>query len=142
MFDHFGLFVSDFNETLRMYEACFEPLGVKIYQRQPQFGAVVFSGEANFPFLWVGTAPESGDYHGTPLKIDEKRPIHIALRAPSREAVREFHRRGIENGGRCNGAPEDCGDGYFAAYLLDPDGNNIEAGIRTEAEQDGAGNSG
>ncbi len=131
IFDHFGLFVSDFEKTIAMYEACFEPLGIRVYQRQPEFGAVIFSGEADYPFLWVGTASESGDYHGTPVKRDQKRPIHIALRAPSREAVKEFHRLGIKNGGRCNGAPEDCGDRYFAAYLLDPDGNNIEAGIRS-----------
>jgi len=131
MFDHFGLFVSDFEKTIALYEACFEPLGIKIYQKQPELGAVIFSGEDDFPFLWVGPAPEKGEYHGTELRRDQKRPIHIALKAPSQEAVKEFHRLGIENGGRCNGAPEDCGGGYFTAYLLDPDGNNIEAGIRT-----------
>lgn len=134
-FDHIGLFATDFEKTIAMYEACLEPLGIKIFQRQPEYGAVIFSGEADYPFLWVGTASESGDYHGTPVKKDASRPIHIALRAPSREAVMEFHRRGIENGGRCNGTPEDCGDGYFAAYLLDPDGNNIEAGIRLEVRR-------
>jgi len=41
-----------------------------------------------------------------------------------------FHAKGLEHGGRDNGIPEDCGGDYFAAYLLDPDGNNIEAGIR------------
>jgi len=130
-FDHIGLFVTDFEKAIAMYEACLEPLGIKIYQRQPRFGAVVFTGEADFPFLWVGTAPEAGDYHGTPLRRDQNRPIHIALRAPSREAVKEFYRRGIEHGGRCNGPPEE-NDGAFAAFLLDPDGNNIEACARPE----------
>ena len=120
-----------------MYEACLEPLGIRIYQRQPGIGAVIFSGEPEFPFLWVGTAPEDGEYYGTKLRKDQIRPLHIAFKAPSKEAVREFYQLGIERGARCNGAPEDCGGNYFAAYLLDPDGNNIEAGIRAEsAEQD------
>ena len=130
MFDHIGLFVSDFERSVDLYEACFAPLGIKVYQRQPQFGAVIFSGDPDFPFLWVGTAPEEGDYHGTELRRDKHRPMHIALKAPSEEAVREFHRLALEHGGRCNGEPEDCRGGYFGAYILDFDGNNIEAGIR------------
>ena len=141
MFDPLGIFVSDFEHSVALYESCFEPLGIRIYQRQPEFGAVIFSGEEDFPFLWVGTAPEKGDYHGTELRREYKRPMHIALIAPSRDAVKEFYRLGIEHGARCNGAPEDCGGDYFAAYLLAPDGNNIEAGIRSKADQGGVINS-
>ncbi|NKB69497.1 MAG: VOC family protein [Candidatus Latescibacteria bacterium] len=130
MFDHIGLFVSDFERSRKLYEACFAPLGIRIYQRQPEFGAVIFSGASNVPFLWVGTAPEKGDYHGTTLRRDQNRPMHIALRAPTVEAVRAFYRIAIEHGGRCNGEPEDCGNDYFSAYILDFDGNNIEVGIR------------
>ncbi|MEM7792146.1 MAG: hypothetical protein AAF546_12145 [Verrucomicrobiota bacterium] len=137
-----GIFVSDFEKSVAPYEASFRPLGIEIYQRQPEFGAVIFSGEADFPFLWVGTAPKDGDYHGTKLRRDEHRPIHLALKAPSKEAVKEFYRLGIENGARCDGVPEDCGENYFAAYLLDPDVNNIEAGIRTKAERDSGGDAG
>lgn len=128
MFDHIGIFVSDSEQSIAFYEKCLAPLGVKIYQRQPQFGAAIFSGEPNFPFLWVG--PAKGDYYGKGLNPQTHRPMHIAFKAPSIEAVREFHRLGLENGGKDNGAPEDCGGNYFAAYLLDLDGNNIEAGIR------------
>lgn len=53
--------------------------------------------------------------------------MHLAFRAPNKEAVHEFYRIGLLNGGRDNGAPEDCGRG---AYLLDPDGNNVEAIFR------------
>ncbi len=42
----------------------------------------------------------------------------------------EFYALALAHGGTDNGAPEDGGDGYYAAYVLDPDGNNIEAGIR------------
>lgn len=87
------------------------------------------------PSFWVGTAPESGDYHGRPVQRDERRLIHLVLRGPSRKAVTEFHLRGRENGRRYSGVPEDSGKGCFAGYLLRPDGsNNIEAGVRMEAE--------
>jgi catechol 2,3-dioxygenase-like lactoylglutathione lyase family enzyme len=128
MFDHTGIFVSDPQKSIPFFEACLAPLGIEIRERQPELGAVIFSGSKEFPFLWVG--PASGDYHGTPLSPTTHRPFHLAFIAPSRQAVDEFHAIGLKHGGRDNGAPEDCGGGYYAAYLLDPDGNNIEAGMR------------
>ncbi len=98
-------------------------------QRQPEFEAVIFAGSAEFPFLWIG--PARGDYHGTALSASMHRPFHLAFVAPNRAAVEEFYALGLKNGGRDNGPPEDCGDGYYAAYLFDPDGNNIEAGVRS-----------
>ena len=130
MFDHLGVFVTDFEKSISFYEACLAPLGIRIYQRQPEFSAVVFSGEPDLPFLWMGAVPKDGDYHGTPVSREVDRPMHLSFIAPSEESVNEFYRLGLEHGGRDNGAPEDCGGGYYAAYLLDPDGNNIEAGIR------------
>jgi catechol 2,3-dioxygenase-like lactoylglutathione lyase family enzyme len=50
MFDHIGIFVSDFEKSIRFYEACFAPLGIAISERYPEFGAVIFSGEKMFPF--------------------------------------------------------------------------------------------
>ena len=60
--------------------------------------------------------------------------LHLCFRARSREAVDAFHRAGIAAGFRSNGVPgyRDYGPGYYAAYLLDPDGNNIEALYRDE----------
>ncbi len=129
MFDHIGIFVSDPQRSIPFYERCLAPLGITIVERQPEFGSAIFSGATEFPFLWVG--PATGDYHGTPLSPTLHRPFHLAFRTPSREAVDEFHALGLLHGGRDNGAPEDCGGGYYAAYVLDPDGNNIEAGVRT-----------
>ncbi|MDF1756480.1 MAG: VOC family protein [Verrucomicrobiales bacterium] len=130
MFDHIGIFVTDFEKSVSFYEACLGPLGIKIYQRQPEFSAVVFAGDADCSFLWMGAVPEGGDYHGTPVSREEHRPMHLSFIASSEDSVNEFYRLGLKHGGRDNGAPEYCGYGYYAAYLLDPDGNNIEAGIR------------
>jgi len=127
MFDHIGIFASDSQRSIAFFERCLAPLGITVVQRQPEFEAAIFSGASEFPFLWVG--PAKGDYHGTPLSPSMHRPMHLAFRAPSRQAVDEFHALALAHGGKDNGAPEDCG-GYYAAYVLDPDGNNIEAGIR------------
>jgi predicted lactoylglutathione lyase len=54
-------------------------------------------------------------------------PIHLAFKAPTKKAVEDFYRIGLEFGGRDNGAPADRRNGAYGAYLLDPDGNYIEA---------------
>jgi predicted lactoylglutathione lyase len=77
------------------------------------------------PFFWIG--PAGGDYYGTEVKVSERRPVHLAFKASSRAAVDEFYRIGLEQGGKDNGAPAICGQGVYGAFLLDPDGNNIEA---------------
>ena len=83
MFDHIGVFVTDFEKSVSFYEACLAPLGIRIYQRQPEFSAVVFSGEPDFPFLWMGAVPKDEDYHGTPVTREEHRPLHLSFIAPS-----------------------------------------------------------
>ena len=130
MFDHIGFNIRSAARSIPFYEACLAPLGLQVIERQPEFHAVIFAGESEFPFLWIGEG--DGVYHGIKVEVG-KSPSHFAFVAPSREAVDEFYRAGLQHGGRDNGAPEDCGGGYYAAYLLDPDGNNIEAGIRMGA---------
>lgn len=125
MFDHVGIFVSDSARSFSFYEAALAPLGIVVRERQKEWGSIVMAGPQHLPFLWIG--PAGGMYHGTPVKVEERRPMHLAFRAPSKEAVQAFYRVGLANGGRDNGAPEDCGRGAYGAYLLDPDGNNIEA---------------
>jgi predicted lactoylglutathione lyase len=60
--------------------------------------------------------------------------LHLCFHARSREQVDAFHAAGVEAGFRSNGGPgyRDYAPGYYAAYLLDPDGNNIEALYRDE----------
>lgn len=128
MFDHIGIFASDAQRSITFYERCLAPLGITVVQRQPEFGAAIFAGASEFPFLWVG--PAEGDYYGTSLAPSVHRPLHLAFVAPSRQAVDEFHALSLLHGGTDNGTPEDEGNGYYAAYVLDPDGNNVEAGIR------------
>jgi catechol 2,3-dioxygenase-like lactoylglutathione lyase family enzyme len=125
MFDHVGIFVSDTNISFPFYEAALVPLGITVCERQVQWGSIVMTGPRHRPFLWIG--PAGGNYHGTKVKVTERRPLHLAFNASSKSVVKEFYQAGLASGGRDNGAPEDCGRGAYGAYLLDPDGNNIEA---------------
>jgi catechol 2,3-dioxygenase-like lactoylglutathione lyase family enzyme len=125
MFDHIGIFVSDTARSFPFFEKALAPLGIVVRERQRKWGSIVMSSQEWPPFLWIG--PAGGKYHGTDVKIEERRPMHLAFKAPSRQAVEEFYRIGLDNGGRDNGAPADCGNAAYGAFLLDPDGNNIEA---------------
>lgn len=128
MLDHIGIFVSDSSRSFPFFENALAPLGIVVRERQPQWGSIVMTGERHYPFLWIG--PTGGDYYGAPVKPSERRPMHLAFRAPSKSAVEEFYRIGLQFGGKDNGAPADCGRGAYGAYLLDPDGNNVEAIFR------------
>jgi catechol 2,3-dioxygenase-like lactoylglutathione lyase family enzyme len=118
MFDHVGLRVRDLAESTRFYETVLRPLGFGQTSDTPElveFGALSLSEED------PATAP-----------------LHFAFLARTREDVDAFHRAGLEAGFRDNGAPglRDYADDYYAAYLLDPDGHNVEAVHREPATRE------
>jgi len=109
VFDHVDLNASDYRESVRFYETVLAPLGIpKISEHED------------------GTC-------FTNLNVVDRRPttrnVHLCFYARERTQVDGFHEAGIEAGFRSNGAPcyRDYGPGYYAAYLLDPDENNVEA---------------
>ncbi|WP_253183423.1 VOC family protein [Sphingobium phenoxybenzoativorans] len=112
----------------RFYEAFSLPLGLSFVSsiepsRTPHGGALHGFGKNGYPSLWYH---EGGG---------EKLPIHLGFTASDRETVRAFHAAALRNGGTDNGAPgirERYHTNYYAAYVLDPDGNNIEAVCQTE----------
>jgi catechol 2,3-dioxygenase-like lactoylglutathione lyase family enzyme len=107
--DHLDLHASRFADSVRFYEAVLTPLGIpKLHQRE---------GSACFTHVnVVDTQPST-------------RNLHLCFYARSKTEVDGFHSAGVEAGFESNGAPgyRDYGPGYYAAYLLDPDGNNVEA---------------
>jgi catechol 2,3-dioxygenase-like lactoylglutathione lyase family enzyme len=116
MYDHIGLHTKDLAKSKRFYEAALEPLGFVLDSSDKETAGF---GPSGSPGLWLYAS-----------KGTQGTGAHVAFRAPNRRAVDEFHAAGLKAGGRDNGAPglrEDYGPRYYAAFLIDPDGNNVEA---------------
>ena len=114
VFDHVQISVRDAQKSVAFYTALLEPLGI------PPLGE--FEGGAQLANLVIVARDETSG------------PVHLAFAAESREQVEAFHHAGLEAGGTDNGAPgvreqysSEAGGRYYAAFVLDPDGNNVEA---------------
>jgi len=117
MYDHIGLEVKDVAASARFYEAALAPLGLVLCSRDDSGAGL---GPKGGPALWLNRAKGPGPGAGA----------HVAFRAGDRAAVDRFHAAGLKAGGRDNGKPglrADYGPTYYAAFLIDPDGNNVEA---------------
>ena len=116
MIDHLKLHVRDVERSRGFYERALEPLGYRVMM-QP--AASVVGMGADRPDFWLAAW---GD--------EAERPAHIAFAAGSRELVDAFHAAALAAGGRDNGAPgprPQYHPTYYGAFVLDPDGNNVEA---------------
>ncbi|TIT21618.1 MAG: VOC family protein [Mesorhizobium sp.] len=115
LIDHIQLVVRDLPASRRFYEAVLNVLGVPI-------------GGAGNDYFWADelfiSSPDSPAAQG---KLTGRH--HLAFQAKDRAIVDAFYKAGLEAGGTDNGAPGERSyhPGYYAAFLLDPDGNNIEA---------------
>lgn len=115
MYDHIGLRVKDLDASVRFYTATLAPLGHVLGSHDKTSAGL---GPKDAPALWLHLSrlPPTGG--------------HIAFSATTRAAVDTFHAEGLRNGGKDNGPPglrTDYGPTYYAAFLVDPDGNNVEA---------------
>jgi catechol 2,3-dioxygenase-like lactoylglutathione lyase family enzyme len=123
LIDHLQLVVQDLQASRRFYEAVFGVLGIPI------------GGEGDDYFwadeLFVSTA----DSQAAQGKLTGRH--HLAFQARDGATVDAFHKAAVANGGRDNGAPGErpYHPGYYAAFALDPDGNNIEAVYHGEAQR-------
>ena len=121
MLDHIGFPVSDFARSKAFYERALAPLGYRVVMEVPLSeddgdGYAGFGAER--PQFWIGT--------GKPLLSR----LHIAFVAKTRADVRAFHEAALAAGGIDNGAPglrPHYHENYYGAFVLDPDGHNIEA---------------
>jgi catechol 2,3-dioxygenase-like lactoylglutathione lyase family enzyme len=125
MLDHAGFPVSDYARSKAFYLQALAPLGyalvMEVQQHENDAPAAGFGANGK-PDLWIGG--EGG----------LQRPIHIAIAAQDRAAVDAFYRAAIAAGGKDNGAPglrPHYHPNYYAAFVLDPDGHNIEAVCHT-----------
>ncbi|RKH67343.1 VOC family protein [Corallococcus aberystwythensis] len=125
MLDHTGIGVADVARSARFYDAALGALGLRRAMQLPQdTGADGIGYGREYPIFWIDR------FHPHGVKQ------HTAFAATSRAQVDAFHAAAVAAGGTDNGAPglrpADTGypKGYYAAFVLDPDGNNIEAVFR------------
>jgi catechol 2,3-dioxygenase-like lactoylglutathione lyase family enzyme len=117
MLDHTGFGVSDYQRSKAFYEQLLAPLAITLLI-EPAAKAAGF-GKDGRPFFWIEDRPPA-----------VQGGLHIAFAAQDRETVDAFHSAGLKAGGTDNGAPglrTIYHPHYYGAYILDPDGNNIEA---------------
>jgi len=123
MLDHIGFAVADAERSRAFYEQALAPLGLSLIMSVPaeengSGGAAHGFGTPGDPFFWVGDNEQVGE--GT----------HVAFRAKSRADVDAFHEAALAAGGKDNGGPglrPQYGPNYYAAFVYDPDGINLEA---------------
>ena len=128
MIDHTGVAVSDFDRSKAFYRAALEPVG---YQLLMEFPAAV-TGHADVAGFGVPPKAEFWIHRGIP----NNPPVHVAFRVKSRALVDAFYAAAVAAGGRSNGAPglrPHYHADYYGAFVLDPDGHNIEAVCREPA---------
>jgi len=123
MIDHMGIAVTDLDRSRRFYEAALGPLGMSVQMevggdKTESGGTALGFGEPGEKIFWIADGEKVGE--GT----------HVAFKVERRDQVDAFHVEGLKAGGRDNGAPglrPHYGPNYYAAFLFDPDGANIEA---------------
>ncbi len=117
MIDHLTLTVRDYARSRAFYERVLAPLGYRVVM---EFGPMCGFGDARKPYFWM----KQGDPPTTPM--------HLAFVAPRRAAVDAFYAAALAAGATDNGPPglrPDYHPTYYAAFVLDPDGHNVEAVI-------------
>jgi catechol 2,3-dioxygenase-like lactoylglutathione lyase family enzyme len=129
MLDHTGIVVTDLKAARRFYDAVAGALGLATADNGPDAFLFGKSGEEPIPYLWIGTLIPSYWVEGSRAGINQ---MHVAFRADSKAMVQAFYDAALKAGGKDNGGPgpREGAMGYYGAFVLDPDGNNIEAVYR------------
>jgi catechol 2,3-dioxygenase-like lactoylglutathione lyase family enzyme len=129
MIDHMGFAVSKIERSRSFYEAALAPLGLRVQMvatpdQTESGGTAIGFGTPGDPFFWIGDNERVGE------------GVHVALAAETRAQVDAFHAAALGAGRRDNGGPglrPHYGPNYYAAFVLDPDGANIEAVCKAPA---------
>ncbi|MFC4271141.1 VOC family protein [Sneathiella chungangensis] len=117
MLDHVSIGITDRQKSKTFYDAVLSTIGLT---KVADYGETVAYGPSRKdPFFWLVEQADIGRSQG----------FHCAFRAPDRASIHAFHAAALANGGIDNGGPgkRDYEENYYAAFVLDPDGNKIEA---------------
>ena len=123
MIDHIGIIVRSIETSRAFYTEVLRPLGYGFIEQRDEWVAF---GAPGVPLFWMHASKDGADAALT--------PIHIAFVAEDRAAVDRFHAQGLAAGATDSGAPglrQIYHPNYYGAFILDPDGNNIEAVCHT-----------
>lgn len=124
MLDHVSFAVADLARSRAFYDKALAPLGISVLAEETSAETGVFGfgyGSGGRAYFWIGT--------GRPLQG----PLHVAFAAPDRKTVNAFYSAALAAGGIDNGAPglrPHYHPDYYGAFVLSPDGHNIEAVCR------------
>jgi catechol 2,3-dioxygenase-like lactoylglutathione lyase family enzyme len=132
MLDHIGIAVSSIERSRAFYDEALKPMGISLLWeigpgRTESGGTALGYGSEGKPFFWIGDNERVGQ--GT----------HVAFTAASRADVDAFHAAALAAGGRDNGGPglrPHYHPNYYGAFVLDPDGINVEAVCHKDVEHD------
>ena len=116
MLEHVTLLVRNYAKAKAFYKAALKPLGYKLTMDFPKYKAAGFK-EGGHTSFWIAQKSKFA-------------PTHVAFLAKSKKMVGDFHRATLKAGGKDHGSPgfrTEYGPDYYAAFVLDKDGNNIEA---------------
>lgn len=126
MLDHTGIVVTDLAKARRFYDAVAGALGLQTIDNGPDAFLFGKSKDEPIPYLWIGVLIPSYWVEGSRPGINQ---MHVAFRADSEAMVQRFYHAALASGGRDNGppGPREGAMGYYGAFVLDPDGHNVEA---------------
>jgi len=126
--DHIGINATDYARTKAFYEKALAPLGITLVM---EYGKAAGFGRNKKPDFWIGEGQTSFQ---KPEHLAHITPVHVCFAARSRAEVDAFYQAAIAAGGRDNGKPgvrAEYHPNYYGAFVIDPDGHNVEAAIHT-----------
>lgn len=126
--DHLSINVSNYARSKAFYEKALAPLAIGAVM---EFGKACGFGREGKPDFWIGEGVTSFQ---RPDQVKVITPVHVCFAARSRAEVDAFYKAALAAGGKDNGGPgirKDYHPGYYGAFVLDPDGHNVEAVIHS-----------
>lgn len=121
--DHVSIGTNDFKAAVKFYDAGMATLGYARVAYYEEYKAAAYGEKGSGIKFWVG-----GAHNGNPATPGNG--VHFGFKAPSRDAVHAFHETALKAGGKCDGEPgprPHYSENYYGCFVLDPDGNKIEA---------------
>lgn len=126
--DHIGINVSDYKRSKAFFEKALAPLGVSVVM---EFGEACGMGRGRKPDFWFSAGKSSFQ---TPEQLKVITPVHVCFSATSRAEVDAFYEAAMAAGAKDNGKPglrPEYHPNYYGAFVLDPDGHNVEACVHS-----------